>query len=112
MGILEDANERYQAIYTKKITCPEHGTVKHKATLYLHGHKYAGIWECDVDKTSDSCEHESSHVETTETDPLYPDGPVYDTKVYVCDVCECDIEGSPEEDEADMFAEMSLDCSD
>jgi hypothetical protein len=96
--------------YTKKITCPEHGTVKHKATLYMHGHKYAGIWECDMDGNSEACEHVDTHVEIVESNPTHPLDSIYNSRVHVCNLCDCTVE--IDDDEADLFAEMGLDCAD
>ena len=101
--------------YTKKITCPVHATrlgdgINCTATLYMHGHRYAGIWECDATGESDSCEHEDRHTESVESTPTSPFDAIYDSEVYVCDLCECTVEGDPAYDKADMMAELSFDC--
>ena len=76
--------------YETKITCPDHLT--HQATLYTLGHEYAGIWECDIDKTADVCFHEDSHVEYDETWPQSPFGIIFSIPYLVCDLCGCPTE--------------------
>ena len=101
--------------YTKKIPCPEHGD--HEATLYCWGHKYAGIWECDVTGESDSHEHTDYEVEHHEPPPLYPDQQfVYAHDVYICGgengcgvMIDSDV-ADPERDRAEAIAERSMDC--
>ena len=95
--------------YTVEIDCPAHGD--HKATLFQHGHKYAGIWECPVTGESDSCEHESHHVEETAVDTFNPVSGhgQYEVQVYVCDACECTVEGDPAADAAEDRADMAYD---
>lgn len=96
---------------TKQITCPAHG--KHQATLYMYGHEYAGIWECPKTGESDSCEHESTRVEETVTDYHDP-GNYYGhgqrtSNIYVCEDCECTVDGDPDADAAEDRADMAYD---
>lgn len=95
---------------TKQIDCPEHPQASHKAVLYTFGHQYAGIWECTVTAASDTCTHESTHIESRQVD-YFPTPDIdssYDVDVYVCDECQCDTDGSPAEDRADDIAEMQV----
>lgn len=96
--------------YTTPITCPEHPNAKHQATLYQHGHRYAGIWECPKSGASDSCEHESTHVEEAVEDHLGFQGH-YQTEhaIYVCDACECTVDGDPVADAAEDAADRAYD---
>lgn len=80
--------------YTKQITCPEHPQGGHTATLYLFGHKYAGIWECPENGVSDACAHENTHVEDN---------------MYVCDLCDCVVDGDPQADAAEAKADIDSD---
>lgn len=92
---------------TKQIKCPEHPHSDHTATLYLFGHKYAGIWECAVEGVSDSCTHESLSVEIATDDHLGFNGHFQtESSVYVCDACECTVDGDPAADAAEAVAEF------
>lgn len=96
--------------YTKQIQCPEHPQDSHKAVLYTFGHQYAGIWECPVTGASDSCKHESTHVETTQVD-YFPTPDIdasYEVEFYQCDDCECEADGNPAEDRAEAIADQQL----
>lgn len=92
-AIIKRDRERYEdAHYRVEIHCPIHEG--HEAWLYQHGHRFAGIWECQKTGESDSCEHEEAHTETIEVDVFEP---VFghDTReeiVSVCDRCECTVE--------------------
>lgn len=77
----------------KQIDCPEH-LGKHTATLYVYPHKLAGTWECPTGY-SDACQHESSHVEETESWPTSPVDIPRTQLIYVCDACEITLEGDP-----------------
>ena len=95
---------------TKQIKCPEHPQESHTAVLYTFGHQYAGIWECPVTGSSDSCEHEATHIETTQVD-FFPTPDVdasYDVEFYQCDACECEVDGNPAEDRAEALADSQL----
>lgn len=99
-----------QEQYTKQIPCPEHAQDNHKATLYTYGHKFAGIWECPFTGSSDICEHESKHVETTQVD-YFPTPDIdasYDVEFYQCDACKCEVDGNPTEDRAEALAEQQI----
>lgn len=108
----EDAN------YTKVIDCPEH-LGKHKATLYCQGHRYAGIWECQLTGDSDSHIHENYEIEDVEVDDSHPDrSDGYTSQVYVCgglngcgetiDRNEADPATDAAEDEADRQADEMM----
>lgn len=96
--------------YTKQIQCPEHAQASHTATLYQQGNRYAGIWECPVTGTSDSCEHENgSEVESVTEDHLGINGH-YQTEheIYVCVDCGTETDGCPAEDRAEAIADMQI----
>jgi hypothetical protein len=106
----------------KSITCPAHpnGRVKpwslhkHKAVLWEHGEKWAGIWECLITGESDACEHENRVVESVEvTFWSSPDvDSSYDVLVYVCTDCGVAIdrdEGDPEQDRFDAMVDAQID---
>lgn len=67
-----------------------------ESILYIHPHKFAGIFECagpDPDCGSSwSCTHPSFHEEDHEVDTLDSKGEhtTYPTKILVCDDCETD----------------------
>lgn len=95
---------------TKKIKCPECGD--NNATLYLYPSKFAGIWECEKCECSDSCEHQSTRIEEA-TEDYYDPGNFYGhgqrtSEVYVCNDCECTVDGDPAEDRAEALADMQL----
>jgi hypothetical protein len=109
--------------YTKLIECPIHPAHEardhhdpddlHQATLYLQGHRYAGIWECPVTGESDTHEHSDYEVETVEVDDSHPDrSDGYSYQVYVCggdNGCGVAIdldEANPAEDRAEALADM------
>jgi hypothetical protein len=96
--------------YTKQIPCREHPQGDHTAVLYTFGHQYAGIWECPITGASDSCEHNDTHVEETVQDHLGAQGH-YQTEhsIYVCDDCECQVDGDPEADAAEERADAEAD---
>lgn len=108
-GIFDDMQTN-ESQYTKQIQCPEHPQDSHTAVLYTFGHQYAGMWECPVTGASDSCEHESTHVEEAVQDHLGFQGH-YQTEhsIYVCDDCECQVDGDPEADAAEAKADMDAD---
>lgn len=96
--------------YTKQIPCPEHAQGDHTAVLYTFGHQHAGIWECPVTGASDSCEHESTHVESVTQDHLGMQGHYQtESSIYVCDNCECQTDGDPEADAAEAKADAEAD---
>jgi hypothetical protein len=78
--------------YSISIDCPAHLT--HKATLYTHGHRYAGVWECDKDgdHISDVCPHFDVDVETVE------DTEGNESRIYVCVLCGVAVQGDPDSD--------------
>ena len=85
--------------YTVKIDCTVH--ITHKATLFIFGHRHAGMWECvDEDSTcahggmSDSCTHFDRDIEEIEGD----DGP---SRIYVCVLCRVALEGDPDKEKLD-----------
>lgn len=88
--------------YFVMVDCPEHLT--HKVKLFVHGHRNAGIWECDEsgEGISDSCPHYDTEVETIEVDTMRNgEHDTYERRVYVCSLCGCDVEGDPDEDSND-----------
>jgi len=94
--------------YTKSIDCPFEGHEGHKATVYEHGHRYAGVIECDATGESDSCEHPDTRVEETEDWPTSPlDNPT-PYPIYVCNICECTAEGDPREDAHDAMVDSQI----
>ena len=96
--------------HTKSIQCPEHPQASHTAVLYTFGHQYAGMWECPVTGASDSCEHESTHVEEAVQDHLGFQGHYQtESSIYVCDNCECQVDGDPEADAAEDRADAEAD---
>lgn len=97
--------------YTKKIDCFFHEDESHQATVYQHGHRYAGVIECDKTGESDSCEHEETRVEDSAVDTFNPvtGHDQYDVLIYVCELCECTVEGDPAADAADDRADMAYD---
>lgn len=96
--------------YTKKIDCYFHASEKHQATLYQHGHRFAGVVECDKTLESDSCEHPNgSEVETVEVDDSHPDrSDGYSYEIYVCVDCGEQTDGCPAEDRAEAIADMQI----
>lgn len=75
-------------LYTKQIACPEHKG--HQATLYCFPHPYAGIWECDIDGTSDN--HDCTDFETVISTSIsycheLSDIIDYDEPIEVCTEC-------------------------
>lgn len=87
-------NETMKETHSEQIECPAHGD--HEATLYQHGSKYAGVWECNVTGESDVCEHESTHVQESVIDYHDPENAYghgqYEINVDVCDACKCAVE--------------------
>lgn len=107
-AILKRQREDYEdKHYRTEIDCPAH-TGKHTAVLYQHGHRFAGIWECPKTGETDSCEHESTHIEITEDWPSSPVSTPHEYEIYVCDACECVADGDPAEDRADALADMQI----
>lgn len=106
----------------KTITCPSHpnGRVnrwslhRHKAVLWEHGEKWAGVWECLITGESDSCEHEDRRIESVEV-TYWPTPDIdhsYDVDVYVCNDCECTIDrdvADPAEDRYDAMVDVEID---
>ena len=79
---------------TISIVCPEHPQSQHTAFLHQKGHMYPGVWECPVTGDSDVCEHENTHYEDIEVDTTRNgEHDTYMSRVEVCDVCECEVEG-------------------
>lgn len=98
--------------YTKQIPCPEHPKGKHTATLYEHGHRYAGIWECPKTGTSDSHDHEELEVETTEDWPTSPMDTPREYQIYVCGGefgCGVVVDGDPAEDAYEAMIDAQID---
>lgn len=96
--------------YTKKIDCFFHETDSHQATVFQHGHRFAGVIECDKTGDSDSCEHEETYVDEAVEDHLGFNGH-YQTEhsIYVCELCECTVDGDPAADRAEDAADMAYD---
>lgn len=108
--------------YTKFITCPAHPTGRvhwwdprrHKAILFCHPGRYAGIWECPVTGESDSHEHTDYEVETAIYD-YYDPGDYYghgqrEYEVYVCSDCGVTIEDAdPALDRLEAQADYEVD---
>lgn len=71
--------------YTKTIQCP---TCDSTATLYIYGHEYAGIYDCDH-CGSQSCPHTETHTEDVSSVYMDAYGFVHDriADVQVCDDC-------------------------
>lgn len=82
----EDKNHSVQ------IDCPVH--ITHKANLFVHGHRYAGVWECPVSGDTDSCPHFDYTTEEIEDD----DG--HNSHKHKCVSCEQALEGDPDEEQA------------
>lgn len=76
--------------YSVEIDCPVH--ITHKALLFIHGHTYAGIWECPVEDISDSCPHWDVEIEKVE------DNDGRKSLIYVCSKCGVDTKGDPDAD--------------
>lgn len=96
-----------EQLYTKQVTCPEHLT--HTATLFTHGHKYAGTWECKSFGVSDVCEHSNgTHQEVVTQDHFGYSGH-YQTEAAadVCNDCECTVDTNDEH----AFAPVEMDCA-
>lgn len=95
--------------YRVEIDCPEHPG-KHKAFLFQHGHRYAGIWECQVTGESDSHEHSDYEIEEVEHISPNPDSSYYWTeRIYVCGGCGVMIEDEdPDTDRAEAIADMQI----
>lgn len=77
-------------MYEIKIPCPDNP--KHQATLYTHGHQYAGIWECETCEVSDVCDHTHYHSEDVENTPTTAYDWIFTSKVAVCDLCDCTVD--------------------
>jgi len=109
-AITEQRQAYEDAHYTKVIDCPEHPG-QHKATLFCVGHRYAGIWECQLTGSSDSHEHSDYQTETVEVDDSHPDrSDGYTTQVYVCGGCGVTIEDAdPAQDAAEAEADRQID---
>lgn len=79
---------------TKKITCPQHGHDDHQATLYTWGHRYAGVWECDAEGISDSCEHnDTRHEEVELNTTTNGEHDTYKSTLEICNECEVSLDG-------------------
>lgn len=92
--------------YSKQIDCPKHG-VTCKATLFIFGHRNAGIWECG--KLSGSCEHTETHVEDIEVDTMRNgEHDTFTEAIYVCSACECATDGDPAEDAHDAIVDSQI----
>lgn len=92
--------------------CPECGATA--TILNTWGGQYAGIWECINPEcgVSDSCEHEATHIETTEDWPTGPEDNPQEYEIYVCDDCECAIDldvANPAVDREDALADSQID---
>lgn len=92
------SNEKLELMdkyYTKEIDCPwkDDSECTGKAIVFLNGHAYQGIIECDA-CGSDSCPHNDTHTEEVEVTFYYTpdiDGS-YDATMEVCDLCDCEVE--------------------
>lgn len=85
--------------------CPECGGA---TWLYQNGHQHAGTWECKNEDcgASDSCPHDELRTETFENDTLDSRGEhtTYETVGWVCEACECPVDGyEPEEPDDDRY---------
>lgn len=76
-----------------EIDCPIH--ITHKAHLFIHGHRYAGMWECPESGDTDSCPH--FDIETEEIE----DNDGHKSRIYVCAYCRVAVEGDPDADAAE-----------
>lgn len=99
-------------VKTTQIECPECGSTD--ATIYQQGHKFAGIYECNVCGYSDACPHAESHVEEAVVD-YYDPGNYYghgqrEVPIYVCDLCEETLEGDPAADAAEARESAEVDA--
>lgn len=74
--------------HTKQIDCPAHPG-QHTATLYLHPHKSAGVWQCSVEDISDVCDHEETQLEMATVDVFNPitGHDQRDTVIEICSIC-------------------------
>lgn len=88
--VLELREDQVNFIVDSSWTCPEckHDDVK----LYVHPHRFAGIYECQADDCGASweCLHEDTETETVEDPPMHGD----QTVVYYSDVTTCLLCGS------------------
>lgn len=84
--------------------CPECGATA--TIMNCYGDEYAGIWECINPEcgASDNCEHDHRDTVTVELP-----GTIAETEVYVCDDCDCTIDGSPAEDRHEANVDMQID---
>lgn len=97
--------------YTKEIDCPFDGHADHKAIVHQHGHRYAGVIECVLTGESDSCEHPETRVEETEDWPTSPIDNPRSYQIYVCEICECAVEGDPQADAHDAMVDAQIDMA-
>lgn len=89
-----------------EIQCPECG--EKRVILYIHPHKYAGVFSCEADNycgASWSCEHPSYGEETIEVDTMRNgENDTYKQNALICNDCELDctedkvIYGPPDDD--------------
>lgn len=64
-SLVKTASEKWDdENYSVEIDCPIHLT--HKVKLFTYGHKYAGIWECEIEGASETCPHFDTEVEVAE----------------------------------------------
>jgi hypothetical protein len=100
---------------TKLIQCPHKEHSKHKATLYIFPHKFAGMWDCRYGY-SDTHEHLEYEIEDAVED-YYDPGDYYghgqrEYQIYVCggdEGCGVAIEDAdPAEDRAEALADMQI----
>jgi hypothetical protein len=81
--------------YTKRIPCPfgESEIDGHQAIVYMNGHLWAGIIECQQCEVNESCEHKTTHTQKNEVTAFIGEKDVsYNQNIEVCDACDCTVE--------------------
>lgn len=112
MSIVDELKRPHKVKETtmqKEIDCPF--ADGHKAIVTLPGDDYPGIVTCTTCDAEDGCEHPETHVDTVEQDIFEPvfGHDTREVKVYVCDTCECTVDGDPVGDAAADRADMEYD---
>jgi hypothetical protein len=79
--------------YAVEIDCPIH--ITHKAKLFTNGHRYAGIWECEVEGDTDACPHYD--VEVAEDEDFGGAA----VRFYACVKCHIVVDGEPGDDDGE-----------
>lgn len=61
------------------------------------------------ERLNENCEHIDRHVEVIEPWPTSPEDPCTPVKIYVCDRCGQELEGSPDQDRQEAYDEYMAD---